>query len=196
MYPKNVQHFSLSNTVQHRNIPSFSLISHLPCFQNLIQKRARQAKKSTPQKQPPPIHLRFTEAYLVKIKFLRYIKIWLHCPGQSALADPLWEDLKNLDHFNETLQSEARFSSSLMKDEKLLEEQVVAIFHLFWIRWLRYLDTSWGHTMSSHPNSLIIDRTGCGWRSDRALLGMSKAKRVKPVFKERRTWHHVNNFSV
>lgn len=117
MYPKNVQHFSLSNTVQHRNIPSFSLISHLPCFQNLIQKRARHAKKkSTQQKQPQPIHLRFTEAYLVKIKFLRYIKILLDCPGQSALDDPLGEDAKNLHYYNETLHSEARFSSNLMKD--------------------------------------------------------------------------------
>lgn len=190
----NIFHFQIQSNTEIFPLSLSFLTS--PASKTWFRSGQGRQKKSTPQKQPPPIHLRFTEAYLVKIKFLRYIKICLDCPGQSALADALWEDLKNLDHFNETLQSEARFSSSLMKDEKVLEEQIVAIFHLFWIRWLRYLDTSWGHTMSSHPNSLIIDRTGCGWRSDRALLGMSKAKRVKPVFKERRTWHHVNNFSV
>jgi len=50
--------------------------------------------------------------------------------------------------------------------------------------------------MSSHPNSCIIDSTGCGWSSDKALLGISKAKRVKPGFKERKKLHDVNGFSV
>lgn len=62
------------------------------------------------------------------------------------------------------------------------------VTYLFWRRWLKYLATTWGQVMSSHPKNCMVVSTGRGWSSDGAVLGMSTASKVKSRFKRRKTY--------